>query len=90
MKEKNGTCRMILAAKATASGTNGKIRESEAAGDIIGMSAEAGTRADGLMSAGEIRAGKAADGRPTTESEHRTVPQLWTWTGKVSLEMAEA
>ena len=54
-------CKMIPAARETASETNGKIRENKVAGDIIGMSAEAGTRADGLMSAGEIQAGEAAN-----------------------------
>ena len=88
--EKSGMSKMIPAARATTSETNGKIRKSEAVGDIIGASTEAGTRADGLMSAGEIRVGEAADGRPTTESEHPTVLQLRRWTGKMSLEMAEA
>ena len=81
---------MIPAAKTTASGTNGKIRESEVAGDITGMSAETGAHAGDPMNTGEIRVGKAADGRLTTENKHPTVLQLWRWTGKKSLEMAEA
>ena len=90
MKEKNGMRKMIPAAKATARGTDGKIRESEVASSIIGKSAEAGTRADGPMSAGEIRIGKAVDGRPTIESDQPTALWPWKWTGKMSLEMAEA
>ena len=82
--------KMIAVVRETISETNGRIRESEAAGGVIGIIAEAGTHADGLMSAGETRAGETTNGRPTAESEHRSVLQPWIWTGKVSLEMAEA
>ena len=82
--------KMIAVVRETISETNGRIRESEAAGEVIGMIAEAGTHVDGLMNAGEARAGETTDGRLTAESEHRNVLQLWKWTGKVSLEMAEA
>ena len=92
---------MTPATKVTTGGTDGKIRESEAAGDIIGKSVEIGIRADGPMIAGEIRAdgpmiageiqvGEAADERPKIESEHLTVLQLLKWTGRESLVMAEA
>ena len=92
---------MTPATKATIGGTDGKIRESEVAGDIIGKSVEIGTpadgpmiageiRADGPMIAGEIQAGEAADERRKIESGHLIVLQLLRWIGKGSLAMAEA
>ena len=76
--------------KETTSGTNGKIRGIEAAGEVIGTIAEAGIHADGLMSAGETRTGEINAGILVTEIKHQNLHQLKKWTGKASLGMAEA
>ena len=81
---------MIAVVKEMISETNGKIREVEAAGEVIGIIAEAGTHADGLMSAGETRTGEITAGILTAETEHRNLHQLKKWTGKASSGMAEA
>ena len=81
---------MIAVVKEMISETNGKIRESEAVGEVIGIIAEAGTHVDGLMSAGETRTGEVTVGILTAETEHWNTLQLRKWTGKVSSEMAEA
>ena len=82
--------RMIAVAEETISETNGKIREVGAAGEVIGIIAEAGTPADGPMSAGETRTGEITAGILTAETEHRNLHQLKKWTGKASSGMAEA
>ena len=79
---------MIPAAKVMTSETNGRVRESKAAGNIIGMSTEAGIQEDGLMGVGEIQVGEARNGRLTAESESRTAPRPWI--EKMSSETAEA
>ena len=68
---------MTPAAKAMISETDGMVRESKAAGDIIGTSMEAGIQEDGLMGDGEIRVGEVVDGQPMAKSESRTKPQPW-------------
>ena len=78
------------AVKGTTGETDGKIREIEVAGEIIGTIAKAGTHVDGLMSAGEIRTGEITAGILITEIEHRNLRQLKKWTGRTSSEMAEA
>ena len=84
------TRRTTAVVRETTSGANGKIREIEAAGEVIGMIAEAGTHADGLMSAGETRTGEINAGILVTEIKHQNLHQLKKWTGKASLGMAEA
>ena len=81
---------MIAVVKEMTSETNGKIREIEAAGEVIGIIAEAGTHADGLMSAGETRTGGITAGILVTETEHQNLRQLKKWTGRTSSGMAEA
>ena len=80
----------IAAVKETTSETDGKIREIEAAGEVIGTIAKAGTHADGLMSAGEVRIGEITAGILVTEIEHQNLRQLKKWTGRTSSGMAEA
>ena len=86
-REARGTTAVV---KETTSGTNGKIREIEAAGEVIGTIAEAGIHADGLMSAGETRTGGITAGILVTEIEHQNLRRLKKWTGRTSSEMAEA
>ena len=86
-RETRGTTAVV---KEMTSETNGKIRGIEAAGEVIGMIAEAGTHADGLMSAGETRTGEITAGILVTEAKHQNLRQLKKWTGKASSGMAEA
>ena len=79
---------VIPAAKVVSSETDGRVRESKAAGNSIGMSMEAGIQEDGLMGVGEIQVGEAKNGRKTAKNESRTVPRPWK--EKMSSETAEA
>ena len=66
---------MIPVAKMMTSETDGRVRKSKAAGDIIGISRKAGIQEDGLTGVGEIQAGEAVNGRLTAKSESQTAPR---------------